>query len=249
MDMTGKTVLVTGASSGIGRDTCVLLAELGAKVALLARRESELGKTLSLLPGEGHQVFPFDVCQTRELSLKLREICQSMGPLDGMVHAAGITNTEALRFLDFDKMDQLIDVNLKSSIALAQAFRQKGVRRNNSQVAMVFISSVSGCKGFPGMTVYAATKAGINAVVRTLGHELAREGIRVNSVIPGLVQTEMVESLKNVVGDKGIADTFGSHPLGSGRPRDVSHSIAFLLSDAASWITGSSLVVDGGLLA
>lgn len=250
LDLTGKTILVIGASSGIGRDACILLSELGAKVVLAARREDELQKTLSLMSGEGHRAYTLDVTEVREISPWVDRVAAECGPFDGLLNSAGATNTEAIRALDFDKMDHLIDLNLKSNFALVHALRKKHVRRRGATLSIVFISSVAAYAGFPGLTVYAATKGGIDAAVRTLAVELARESVRINSVAPGLVETEMVISYRqNVAGDKAVQAGTDRHPLGLGRPRDVSNAIAFLLSDASRWITGTSLTVDGGRLA
>jgi NAD(P)-dependent dehydrogenase (short-subunit alcohol dehydrogenase family) len=250
LDLTGKTILVTGASSGIGRDACILLSELGAKIILVARRESELQRTLGMMSGEGHCACAFDITHIRQIANWMEQVAADCGPLDGLLNSAGETNTESIRALDFDRMDRLIDINLKANFALVHAVRKKSIRRRGSPLSIVLISSVSGHAGFPGMTVYAATKGGVDAATRTLAIELAKESIRVNSVVPSLVGTEMVlGGLVDRVGQEAIETSAGAQPLGLGRPRDVSHAIAFLLSDAARWITGTNLVVDGGVLA
>lgn len=250
LDLTGKTILVTGASSGIGRDACILLSELGAKVVLVARREDELQKTLSLMSGEGHRAYTLDITQVREISPWMDRVAAECGPFDGLLNSAGISNTEAIRALDFDKMDRLIDLNLKTNFALVHALRKKHVRRRGATLSVVLVSSISGHAGYQGTSVYAATKGGVDAATRALAIELAKESVRINSVVPGLVATEMVlEGLAKRVGQESIEASGNSHPLGLGRPRDVSHAIAFLLSDAARWITGTNLRVDGGILA
>jgi NAD(P)-dependent dehydrogenase (short-subunit alcohol dehydrogenase family) len=250
LDLSGKTILVTGASSGIGRDTCTLLSQLGATIVLSARRVDQLEKTLGMLADGDHLVCPFNVCEVRDTAAWMREVVKKSGPLDGVAHVAGITNTEAIRFLDFAKMEQLIDLNLKAPLAIANAFRQKTVRRAGVPVSMVLVSSVAAIRGYPGLSVYSATKGGVNSLMRTLAAELAKEMIRVNSVVPGLVRTEMVEELgaKHVSAD-AVQASWDAHPLGEGRARDVSNLIAFLLADASRWITGTSMVVDGGLTA
>lgn len=250
LDLTGKTILVTGASSGIGRDTCILLSELGAEIILVARRVDALQQTLSLMHGDGHTIQIFDFARTRDIVPWVKQVAAEHGPIDGLVHAAGESLTEAVRFLDYDNMDRLIDLNLKSNLALMQAIRLKQVRRQNSTLSVVLVSSISGHAGYQGTSVYGATKAGIDAIARALAIELSKESIRVNSIVPGLVATEMVlNDLADRVGKEAIDSSGESHPLGLGKPRDISNAIAFLLSDAARWITGTNLVVDGGILA
>jgi len=249
MDLSGKTVLITGASSGIGRETCILASRLGARVALVARRQEALETTMRLMHGTGHEAYPFDLTKVHEVPHLLRNIVAKVGPLDGLVHSAGVTGNMAIRYLDHERLETMIDLNLKSSFALSHAFRMKQVRSLEGAVSMVFLSSVSSFKGFPGMAAYAATKAGVDALVRTLAGELAKERIRVNSVVPGLIRTEMVESLKANLSDQQVEDSLASHPLGPGAVSDVANGIVFLLSDAARWITGVHLRIDGGLLA
>lgn len=250
LDLTGKTILVTGASSGIGRDACVLLSELGARVILASRRMDSLNETLGQMHGDVHAIRTFDFSHTRSILSWLKSVAADVGPLDGIIHSAGVTNTEAIRHLDYEKMDHMIDLNLKSGLALVHASRNKQIRRQGSAMSIVFISSTAAHTGHVGLAVYSATKGGIEAATRTLAVELAKENIRINTVAPGLVETEMVTSFRdNLAGSEAFKKGTDTHPLGLGKPRDVSNAIAFLLSDASRWITGTSLVVDGGRLA
>ena len=245
MNLTGKRILVTGASSGIGRDTCVLLAELGATVVLVARNEERLRQTLALMRPGDHSIERFDVTDHLAAEGWMRELARRLGPFDGLAHAAGRTHTQALRHLDWDVFRELVDLNLKSSFALLKAFRLKQVRAHPS-ASVVLVSSVAALQGYPGLSIYSATKAAVIAMARTLAVELAREGLRVNCVVPGFVVTEMTSEARQYLGEERWEKTREDHPLGLGAPRDVSQAIAFLLSEAARWITGESMVVDGG---
>lgn len=245
MDLSGRTILVTGASSGIGRDTCVLLSELGATVVLVARNEDRLKETLGLMSPGSHVIRPFDVTRTDLADAWMREIASQVGRLDGLVHAAGMTHTQALRLLDWNDYDRLLNLNLKSSFALMKAFRQKPVRAQTT-ASVVLISSVAAFQGYPGLSIYSATKAGVVALARNAAVEFSRESLRVNCVVPGFVETAMTSSAKDYLGDAQWEKTAADHLLGLGKPRDVAHAIAFLLGETGRWITGASLVVDGG---
>lgn len=246
MDMTGKTVLVTGASSGIGRDTSIFLSQLGARVILVARNEEKLRQTLSQMDGKDHLIKPYDITRHEQTSSWMLDTASESGPIHGLVHSAGITHTEALRFFDLAKLEEILDINLKSSFSLASAFRQKRVRAT-PEARLIFISSVAAIRGYPGLSSYAASKGGVLAMTRPLAVELAREGINVNCVIPGYVVTEMTESAQSGLPPDQWEKLQARHPLGVGHPRDISQPIAFLLSSGARWITGQALIVDGGL--
>jgi NAD(P)-dependent dehydrogenase (short-subunit alcohol dehydrogenase family) len=246
LDLTGKTVLVTGASSGIGRDTCVVLSQLGATVVLTGRDQSRLEETLALMQPGDHIISAYDVTKHNETSQWMAEIAARTGALFGLVHLAGISHTEAIRFLDMDKLEEVLDLNLKSAFSLVKAFRQKNVR-SNPEACVVLTASVSGIRGYPGMTTYSASKGGIIAITRPLALELAKENIRVNCVVPGLVHTEMTVEMQKHRPAKEWEAVKQAHPLGMGTPRDVSLPICFLMSPASAWMTGQAIVVDGGL--
>jgi NAD(P)-dependent dehydrogenase (short-subunit alcohol dehydrogenase family) len=246
MDFSGKQILVTGASSGIGRDLCVLLSNLGARVVLVGRNEARLRETISMMqPGE-HIIEPFDVTNHLLADEWMKGIVAKVGPLHGLAHVAGKTHTAALRHMEWSVFDELIDVNLKSAFAMIKAFRAKQVRATPS-ATVVFVASVAAIRGFPGLSIYSAAKGAVIAMTRTLASELSREGIRVNCVVPGLVKTEMTADMRDLFGDSQWAALQQRHLLGLGTPRDVSQAISFLLSDEARWITGEAMVVDGGL--
>lgn len=242
----GKRVLVTGASSGLGRATALLLDQLGAEVILSGRDPQRLEQTAALCGGKAI-VRPFDLEKLDEIPPWLKEIAEQGGPLSGLVHSAGVQLTRPLRMLASSQFEQLWRVNVGAAAMLTKGFRQKQVRAEWG--AVVLVSSVMGLTGAPGVSAYAATKGAVASMTRALALELAPEKIRVNSVAPGHVKTEMAERVEQLLTPQQIAAIEAMHPLGLGQPADVAQAIAFLLSEASRWITGTTLVVDGGYTA
>lgn len=247
MDLSNRTILVTGASSGIGRATAILLSKLGARVILVARDVQHLEQTISALSGSGHRVESFDLTAFNEIPHWLKTLATDFGGLDGLVHSAGVQSTQAVRFLNKATVDEVMAINLFASMALAKGFRQKGVHNPNS--SMVFIASVMGLVGQAARVAYSASKGALISMSKSLALELARDHIRVNCVAPGVVWTAMTENLQNSITSAQFSEIEAMHPLGIGQPLDVAYAIAFLLADTSCWVTGSTLVVDGGYTA
>lgn len=247
LDMTGRTILVTGASSGIGHETAVLLSQLGARVVLVARNRDRLEQTLKQLEGTGHAVEPFDLGQYEGIPQWMRDLTRTHGLLDGLVHSAGIQITSPLKTLDAKQVESLWTLNVMASLWLAKGYRQRGVNKDWGSV--VFISSVAGLVGIPALTAYGASKGAVNALTRSLAMELAREKIRVNCIAPGMVKTEMFEEITQRLTPENFTALEHEYPLGFGEPIDVANAAAYLLSSSSKWITGTTLVVDGGYTA
>jgi len=247
LDLAGRAILVTGASSGIGRETALLLSQLGAHLVLTGRNEEHLAETLQLLTGDGHRAEPFDLSATDEIPRWLKILGASSGPLNGLVHSAGIHKLRPVRTLRSQTVEDVMRINVGAAIGLAKGFCQKGVCAPGGSV--VFLSSVAGLTGQAGLAAYAASKGAIVALTRALAVEFAAEHIRVNCVAPGIVTTEMGQSLLAKLTPEQGAALEAMHLLGFGRPRDVAYAIAFLLAETARWITGTVLVVDGGYTA
>jgi 3-oxoacyl-[acyl-carrier protein] reductase len=248
MDLTGRRILVTGASSGIGRETSILLSRLGANLVLVARRADALAETERLLEGNGHRSVPYDLTATDGIPAWMKTLAAGGGCLNGLVHSAGIHLTRPLRVLTQAHLDEVMRVNVGAAVALAKGFRQKGVVGEKGG-SMVLLSSVMGLVGQPGVSIYAASKGALIALCRSLALELAREQIRLNCVSPGQVHTEMAQRQRETLTPEQSAAIEAMHPLGIGRALDVAYAIAFLLADTGRWITGSTLVVDGGYTA
>lgn len=244
MDLAGTTVLVTGASSGIGRDTAVLLSSLGARIVLSARNRDRLQETLASLDGQGHRVEPFDFSRLEEINDWLRSLTADVGPLNGLVHAAGVELISPIRFVRQQDVEELIRINLLSSIMLIRAFTQKACHATPSSI--VLLSSIRGTDGAPSMSVYGASKAALIGLAKSLAIELAPRQIRVNCIAAGCVQTEMLARFRDSFPVEQFQALERAHPLGFGTARDVAHAAAFLMAGTGRWITGSTLAVDGG---
>jgi NAD(P)-dependent dehydrogenase (short-subunit alcohol dehydrogenase family) len=243
----GKTILVTGASSGIGRSCAVEFSKLGARLILVARRDEQLKETLRLMAGDGHHIEPYDLTRGEEIVSWMKALAMKTGLLDGMVHAAGISTTLPVRATSQDTFRHIISINLESGYFLCKAFRQRGVRNHTSSVAL--IGSVMSLVGQPGLSAYCASKGALLTMAKSLALELAAEKIRVNVIAPGHVQSPMAEAVERSLPEEAMKALRANHPLGTGRPEDVAYAAAFLVSEAGRWITGTTLVVDGGYTA
>lgn len=247
VDLCGRRLLVTGASSGIGRAVAVLAARLGARVVANGRDAARLDDTLAGLAGRGHLAVPFDLSDADAIPGWVKRLAESDGPFDGVAHCAGVQIGKPVRGVDTAFFDQMLHANLLSALALARGLRQKGCHAERA--AMVLVSSVAAEIGQPGNVVYAAAKGGLVSATRGLAMEFLRDGIRVNCVAPAMVETEMMERFRRTTTEEQFAAIRANHPMGFGKPEDVASAIAFLLSDTAAWINGVMLPVDGGYLA
>ncbi len=247
LDFSSKVILVTGASSGLGRATAILLSQSGAKLALLGRRAEALEETLQLLTGEGHRIYPFDLHDTANIENIVKMIASDMLSVDALVHAAGVHATLPIKMLSGDNIGDLFEINVFSFMLLVKAFRNKRILKHDPSI--VVVASVAGLVGQAGVSSYSASKGALISLVKSFALELAPENIRINAVAPGIVETDMTTQLRDKVGDVAFQKIVHMHPLGLGKPEDVASAIVFLLSNQARWITGTTLVVDGGYVA
>ncbi len=246
MDMSGHVIIVTGASSGLGRATSIFLSNLGATIILVGRNTGQLEQTMKMLKGSGHFIKPFDLKNTDNVQDWLKEISGETGPFNGLVHSAGIVATLPLRTTKLSRFEEMLQVNYLSAVALTKAFRLKGIK--GTPASIVLFSSAAGLTGIPGLTAYSGSKGALIAFCRSASKELAGEGIRINTIAPGHVMTEMVEKTKAAMGEKQFTELESKYPLGLGRPEHIANAAAFLLSKASRWITGTTMLVDGGSL-
>jgi len=240
----GKDVLVTGASSGIGRATAVCAAELGARLVLTARRAEALEETRRMCRGEGHRIVAGDLTSPGFVS----ELLTACGPLDGLVHAAGVSTVEPVSVFDAPRFEAMTRLNCTVFLELMRNLARPASRRE--RFSAVAVSSVSAAVGWSGGVAYCAGKGALSSAVRALATDLAPRGIRVNAVCPSNIRTPLFEAGAGRLDDEASrAALLRRQPLGIGEPEQVAAPVCFLLSDAASFITGVNLPVDGGYLA
>lgn len=245
--LTDKTYIVTGASSGIGRSTAITLSELGARIIAVGRDSDRIAATMENLKGTENHSFEWDLTDTDLIPKRILSIAEEHGSLDGIVHAAGIQLIKPVQLYRHSDLEKTMSINVGAALALARAYKQRAVLKNGG--ALVFISSVVASAGQPGTTLYAASKGALSAATRSLALEFSRDNVRVNSIAPAMVTTEMTNAMTATLPPDALQAIRNQHPLGFGTPEDVANACGFLLSSAARWITGTTLVVDGGYLA
>lgn len=242
INLTNKTFVVTGAGSGIGRETTKVLSEQGAKVVMLDLNQEGLDETKALLTGEGHIIRTVDLTSFENLPELVKGIIAETGAVDGIVHCAGISSRKPLNVLRPEGFSKVMDVNFYSFEELTRLFTKKG--NMNDGGSIVVMSSISSIRGYKAKTEYCVSKAAVDAFVRCMALELAPKRIRINSVMAAEVLTPLALKARETNAMVGAADFVA--PLGPSEPYEVANTIAFLLSDATKTITGTSILIDGG---
>lgn len=245
-DLKNKSILVTGGSSGIGRSTAILVSQLGGSCIILGRNKNELNATLQKMNANGtHHILPFDLSKPEKFNELFDSLASFGNKIDGVVHCAGVSITEPLRFISTESVNKIIDMNVKSTIHLISGLRKR--RMFNSGASIVLLASIAALIGEPGISVYAASKGAIISLAKSLAAELVSpDRIRVNCLIPAVVRTELIVEKFKDFSEEAIASLEKKHPLGFGCPDDIANAAAFFLSNATRWITGSCLIIDGG---
>ena len=241
----GKTVLVTGASSGIGRGIAIACSKMGGRVLLNGRNKERLEETLSMMEDRSHELFVADLSNQDEL----QRLADTLPELQGWVNSAGIPKVTPIKHFDREGVEEIFNVNaISTMMLLSMLVRRKKLKRGSS---VVFISAVTGAfVGSKGDTSYCATKGAVNGFMKGAALELASQGIRVNSINPGLVPTNILSLANAKAGEEYHMDIMqDKYPLKRlGTPEDIANGAIYLLSDASSWVTGINLVIDGGYL-
>ena len=241
----GKTILVTGSSSGIGRGIAIECSKMGAKVVLNGRNEERLKETLSMMVGEDHQIIVADISIQEEIDKLVAEA----PTIDGCVLCAGIPQVCPVKHFKRQDIEDIFSVNTYAPIMITSLLIKKKKIRKGSSV--VLIESISGVfVGTKGDVSYNASKAALNGFLKGAALELAGQGIRINAINPGLVPTNILNLTNEMFAESHHTDIMmESYPLKRyGTPEDIAYGCIYLLSDAASWVTGTNLVIDGGYL-
>ena len=236
----GKNILITGASSGIGRATAIECSKMGATVFITGRNEIRLKETYNLLNGHNHVQIIADL----KLNQDIQDLVDKLPALDGCVNNAGVVKTLMTSFINSDSLNEVLQINAIAPILLTQLLIKKKKLQKNSSI--VFTSSVSGINvAAIGNVLYSTSKGAINGFVKNAALDLASKSIRVNSVCPGMIHTSIYD--EGVISEDQLLEDMKKYPLKRfGRPEEVAYAIIYLLSDASAWVTGTNLLIDGG---
>jgi 3-oxoacyl-[acyl-carrier protein] reductase len=242
-ELEGKVALVTGGSRGIGRAIAESLAEAGARVAVIGRDEARARETAAALSGDGHAGFSCDVADPEQVMATLAAVERDIGHVDILVNNAGITRDNILIRMKDEEFDEVIAANLKGAFNFIRAVSRGMMKRRDGVI--VNVTSVVGLIGNAGQANYAASKAGLVGLTKSVARELASRGVRCNAVAPGFIRTDMTDALS----DSQVQALRERIPLGTlGEPADVASVIRFLAGPGARYITGQVLTVDGGMV-
>lgn len=239
----GKTILVTGASSGIGKETAISCSKMGASVIITARNQERLQETFDALEGTNNKQLIADLTNQEELESLVNQV----GKIDGLVLCAGRSRSLPVLFSTREKFDEIYDVNFFSPVETLRLLAKKKCLQSNS--AVVIMVSIGGTgRWTPGNAIYGSSKAALKSMVQYFAVELAPKKIRVNGICPGMVETPLIHH--GTLTQEQLDEDRDKYPLKRyGQPIDIANGAIYLLSEASSWLTGQSIVIDGGLTA
>ncbi|MFC6876148.1 SDR family NAD(P)-dependent oxidoreductase [Flavobacterium myungsuense] len=242
INFSGKTILVTGATSGIGYEICMQIANFNGNIIAVGRNQEKLNDLANKMTKRIHfKGVLYDLENLDKLE-NLIEIIKI--PIDGIVHAAGIVQLQPIKFLDMNLLNKIRTINYDSIVLIISKLLKKKLINKNASI--IFISSIAGEVGMKGNFIYSSTKASLNSSAKVFASELSGQNIRVNCIAPGQVETTLTESVAKQVSAEAIIVDRKKYPLGYGKPEDIAHLALFLLSDKSSWITGTTITIDGG---
>lgn len=242
-DFTNENYVVTGASSGLGKQIAIELAEAGANILAIARGKEALLSLQSLYP-ERISIAAVDVCDGEALEESINNFVEKKGKLDGAVHAAGISSLTPIKSFDENEARKIVDISFWAGTKLVQICSK--IKNSNNGTSFILFSSVSAYRTDKGLFAYAGAKAAMQVAVKSFAKELAKRKLRVNTISPGWVNTNMTDKLEET---HNLEEVNQNHILGIGNSEDVSGVVLFMLSDRSKWMTGTDIVVDGGYLA
>lgn len=244
MDLTGKHVIITGASSGIGRATCIQASKLGAKVSLIARNEDRLRETISLMENNEHFYYVYDLNDVESIENLVKEIVEKNGTVDGLIHCAGFISDRPIKLDTYSAMKSMMQIHFFAFVELLRTLSLK--KRMNDGASCIGVSSAASIKGNKAQGAYAAAKGAMNALIHPYAKELAKRKIRVNTIAFAMIETDMYKSFLDVGGNND--DLLREQYLGIIPVEYAANAICFLLSDASRYMTGGTLFYDAGIL-
>jgi len=238
--LAGKTILITGASSGIGRAAAVSCSQMGAVLIITGRNEARLSETFTMLEGHNHTCICADLIVQDELDALIEQLPK----LDGIVNVAGIAKPLVLQLTDAEDVNDILQINMLVPIHLTRLVLQN--KKLNKGASLIYISSINGNNcAYIGSSIYAASKSALTGFMKGVALELAPRGIRANCINPGMIETDLLNSAS--IGQDELDKDRMKYPLKRyGKPEEVANAVVYLLSDATQWMTGSSLLLDGG---
>lgn len=245
-----KVIIVTGASSGIGAQCAIDCSKMGAKVVLVARNEERLKQTLEQCEEPSrHMILPLDLSSSDGLKESIKDVVVKVGKINGVVNCAGMSSVTPLKLVTDELLDQFFRTNVYSAINLSKEVTRVGNYDKEHGCSIIFFASIMGLCGEKCKTMYSATKGALIAAARSMACELAKNKVRVNVVSPGAIETPINAKLPHMADPELRKELEEKHLLGLGECSDIANACIYLLSDAAKWVTGQNIVVDGGYTA
>lgn len=243
----GKNIMITGASSGIGRQCAISCSQMGARVILVARNEERLKETIGQMAGEGHIFYTCNLENMENIPTLVSETVTNIGKIDGFVHAAGIEKTLPIKLLTSKDYENVYKVNCLSAFEFIHQFSNKKYFNDGGHI--VLISSITAVIGRGGVAAYAASKGAMVSAVRSMALEFSKKKICINCVSPGTILTPLMQNFLSTLSEEDYKKRVDGFPLGLGETEDVANACLYLLSDASRWVTGQNLIIDGGYTA
>lgn len=242
-----KVIIVTGASSGIGAQCAIDCSKMGARIVLVARNEERLKQTLEQCEEPSrHMILPLDLSSSDGLKESIKDVVAKVGKINGVVNCAGMSSVTPLKLVTDELLDQFFRTNVYSAINLSKEVTRISNYDKEHGCSIIFFASIMGLCGEKCKTMYSATKGALIAAARSMACELAKNKVRVNVVSPGAIETPINAKLPHMADPELRKELEEKHLLGLGECSDIANACIYLLSDAAKWVTGQNIVVDGG---
>lgn len=239
-----KIVLITGASSGIGKQCAISCSKMGARIILVARNEDRLKSVMAELEGDNHLYFSIDITEYDKIADIVKKAVEKVGKIDGFIHSAGIEITKPLKVMKSYDYERLFSINVIAGFEFAKIITKR--KNSNEGASLVFIASIMGVVANSALVGYCSSKGALISGIRALALEYASKKIRYNCVSPGYIETAMMVNVGKNLEENELVNIKREFPLGLGKPEGVANACVYLLSEASNWVTGTNLIIDGG---